>query len=89
MRVTIRVTPGSKATLVGGRYGDTDPPVLVVRVAAPAAEHKANDAAVRALAEAFAVPRSGVRIVSGHSTRTKLVEIDDADGAVLRRLLDA
>jgi len=89
VRVAIRLSPGSKATRVGGRYGDTDPPVLVVRVTAPAVEGRANDAAVRALARAFAVPLADVRIVSGHSARTKLVEIEGGEVADLRNLLDA
>ena len=87
MRVTVRVSPGSTASRVGGRYGDAEPPVLVVRVRAPALEGKANDAAVRALADAFAVKRDRVRIVSGHSSRTKLVEIDGADDSIVHALL--
>ena len=87
MRVTVRVSPGSTTPRVGGRYGDTEPPVLVVRVRAPAVEGRANDATVRALADAFAVGRDRVRIVTGHSSRTKLVEIDGADDSRLRVLL--
>jgi len=88
VRVAIRLSPGSKATRVGGRYGDTEPPVLVVRVTAPAVEGRANAAAVRALARAFAVPPAHVRVVAGHSARTKLVEIEGGEEAVLRNLLD-
>ncbi len=84
----VRVSPGSQMTTVGGRYGDAEPPVLVVRVAARAVEGKANDAVVRALADAFAVPRGGIRIVSGHTSRTKLVEVEGVGESTLRRLLE-
>jgi hypothetical protein len=36
MRIVVRVYPGAPATKVGGRYGDSEPPVLIVRVAAHA-----------------------------------------------------
>ena len=81
------MSPGSKTSHVGGRYGEAEPPVLVVRVQAPAALGKANDAAVRALARAFGAGRDRVRIVTGHSSRSKLVEIDGADDSLLDVLL--
>jgi hypothetical protein len=34
LRVTVRVQPGASRAKVGGRYGDGEPPVLVVKVAA-------------------------------------------------------
>ena len=87
MRVRVRVHPGSGRDAVGGRYGDDDPPVLVVRVRAPAVDGRANDAVLAVLAEAFGVSRRDVRLVTGASARTKLVEIDGADEATLSRLL--
>lgn len=36
---------------------------------------KANDAVLRVLAEYFRVPKSLVRIVAGHASREKIVEI--------------
>lgn len=93
MRITVRVRPGASQTRVGGRYGESDPPVLVVSVRAPASDGRANDALVAALAEAFGVPRSAVRVVSGAISRTKVVDIDLATGrdgsAKLTALLDS
>lgn len=88
MHLTVRVQPGARQTRVGGRYGDQEPPVLVVRVAAPAVDGRANRAVIDALATALHVRRNRVRIVSGESTRTKVVEVTDADPKLLGDLLD-
>jgi uncharacterized protein YggU (UPF0235/DUF167 family) len=72
---------------VGGRYGSSDPPVLVVRVAAPAADGAANEAVLRALAHAFGISRRDARIVSGTRNRNKVVELDGADPAILAGLV--
>lgn len=87
VRLTVRVYPAAKRSTVGGAYGSSEPPVLVVRVAAPAVDGKANEAVLTCLADAFRVPRRQVRIVSGLRNRTKVVEIDDADPRRLAGLL--
>jgi uncharacterized protein YggU (UPF0235/DUF167 family) len=48
---------------------------LVVRVAARAVEGKATEAALRALAEALGVRRRDVTLVSGATSRDKVVEV--------------
>lgn len=89
MRVAIRVKPGSGRTVVGGRYDGA----LVVRVAERAADGKATEAALRALAETLGVRRADVRLVTGATSRTKVVEVDaEVDAEVAARveaLLDA
>lgn len=85
MRLVLRVHPGSRADAVGGRYGDTEPPVLVVRVRAPAVDGKANDAVVHVLAAALGVSRNDVRLVGGGTSRTKTVEVD---GDVAQRVAE-
>ncbi|ACU39565.1 DUF167 domain-containing protein [Actinosynnema pretiosum subsp. pretiosum] len=87
LKFAVRVKPGSKRDAVGGRW---DERALVVSVAAPAVEGKANEAVRRALAKAFGVRRQDVEIVSGERGRDKVVVIDPApDGAdgVLAELL--
>lgn len=87
MRLSVHVHPNARATTVGGRYGDSEPPVLVVRVSAPADQGAANDATIVALAEAFGVPRRSVRIVAGRRARTKIVEVHGADERAVEALL--
>ena len=87
MRIVVRVSPGAPATKVGGRYGDSEPPVLIVRVTARAVDGKANAATVRALADALGVPQSLVRIVTGDRARTKVVEVESADPNIITALL--
>jgi uncharacterized protein len=55
MRVNVRVYPGARRTTVGGRYGTSEPPILIVRVGAPATGGRANAAVIDAMAIAFAV----------------------------------
>ncbi|WP_033437771.1 DUF167 domain-containing protein [Saccharothrix sp. NRRL B-16314] len=87
-RFTIRVKPGAKREAVGGRWGDD---ALVVAVAAPAVEGKANEAVRKALAKAFGVRKQDVDVVAGERGRDKVVQVDHAPtGAaeLLARLLD-
>jgi uncharacterized protein (TIGR00251 family) len=84
MRFQVRVRPGASRTRVGGRYGDA----LVVAVTAPAVDGRATEAVLRAVADAFAVRRRDVRLVSGATSRTKLVEVDSAGPEAAGRLAE-
>jgi uncharacterized protein len=83
MRIAIRVTPGSARPGAGGEHAGA----LVVRVSARAVDGKATEAALAAVAGAFGVRRSAVRLVAGASSRTKIVDIDAGDPQVLSALL--
>ena len=72
IRIAIRVRPGAPRTRVGGAYGDA----LVVHVAALPVDGAATEAALRAVAAAFGVPNGAVRLVTGTTSRTKVVEVD-------------
>jgi hypothetical protein len=85
VRITIRVKSGSARPGVGGEHDGA----LVVRVSARALEGKATEAALAAVAGSFGVRRSAVRLVSGTSSRTKIVDIDAGDQRILAALLAA
>ncbi len=82
-RVPVRVKPGTSRIGVGGVWGD-DPPRLVVAVSARAVDGKANRAVIDAMAGAFGIRRSKVRIVSGDTSRSKLIEVDGPDDLPVR-----
>ena len=83
MRIAIRVRPGSPRPGVGGEHDGA----LIVRVSARAVDGKATEAALAAVADSFGVRRSAVRLVSGASSRTKIVDIDISDRGILAALL--
>jgi uncharacterized protein len=83
MRLAIRVRPGATKARVGGTYGTA----LVVKVTARAVEGKATEAALVAVAAALGVRRGDVRLVSGATSRDKVVEVD-GDVAQLTRRID-
>jgi len=58
-----------------------------VRVSARAVDGKATEAALAAVAGAFGVRRSAVTLVSGASSRTKIVDIAAGDPRILADLL--
>jgi len=85
VRVSIWVRPGSTRPGVGGEHDGA----LVVRVSPRAVDGKATAAALAAVAVAFGVRQHAVTLVSGATSRTKIVDVDGADPAALERLLAA
>jgi uncharacterized protein len=83
VRITIRVRPGSARPGVGGQHAGA----LVVRVSARAADGKATEAALAAVAAAFGVRRDAVTLVTGASSHTKIVDVTPGDPHVLADLL--
>ncbi len=71
---------------MGGRYGDD---TLVVAVQAPAVDGRATAAALKALADALSVPARDVLLVSGATSRTKVVDVPDSALAQVSELLGA
>lgn len=67
----VHVAPGSRQDAVVGLYGDA----LRLRLRAPATEGKANQALRAFLAERLDVPVDAVEILSGHTSRHKLVRV--------------
>ncbi|MEY3407981.1 MAG: hypothetical protein RL038_1042 [Actinomycetota bacterium] len=73
LRVPIRVRPGASRCKVGGSVGE--PPRLVVAVNTPPVDGKATEAALQAVAEAIGVKRKDVSLITGLTSRDKLIEI--------------
>jgi uncharacterized protein YggU (UPF0235/DUF167 family) len=84
VRVELHVQPGARSASVGGTHDGR----LIVRVPVAAEKGRANAAVLRAVAAAVGVPVRDVRLLSGTSSRRKVIEIDTGplDGeSVLRR----
>lgn len=79
----VRVKPGASRTRVGGAYGD--PPALIVAVTEPAIDGRATDAVLKALAQALGVRRADLDVVSGHTSRSKLIRINEESGDLAQR----
>jgi uncharacterized protein (TIGR00251 family) len=82
-RITLRVRAGARKTEFAGKYGDA----WKLNVSAPPVDGKANEAIVRFLAKLAGVPPAAVRIVSGFTAATKIVELDGVDSEHLNRAI--
>ena len=84
-RLRLRVVPGAKSPGIVGRHGEA----WKLRVAAAPERGRANDAAVRLLAETLHVEPADVRLVSGHGSRDKVVEVTGIEPSEAERRLSA
>ncbi len=87
-RLTVAVVPGARRTAADGLHDGA----LRVRLAAPPVEGRANEALLAWLAQALGCARRDVRLVRGHASRRKCVEVDlpaDVVGARVEPLLAA
>ena len=82
-RLRVRVSPGARSNAVLGRHGEG----WKVRVTAAPVGGKANDAVLRLLAERLDLPGKSLTLVSGPSSRDKIVELHGIDTAEAERRL--
>lgn len=66
------VKPSAKREFITQQSADN----YLVSISAPARDGKANSRLVEVLADHFATAKSHVRILRGHASRNKLIEID-------------
>lgn len=84
--LNLHIQPGAKKTAVAGLHGDA----LKIRLAAPPVDGKANEALLSFLAAQLDVAKQRVELISGASSRSKRVHIDQLDAdSVAARLLQA
>ena len=79
----MKVQPRAKVTRVAGRMGI----VYRLQLAAPPVDGKANEECIAFLAELAGVAKSRVRILSGLTSRMKVVEIDGIGQEEMERRL--
>ena len=72
--LTLHIQPGAKTTEVVGPHGDA----LKIRLAAPPVDGKANAALITFLADRLGVARSTIEVISGQTSRRKILAIRPA-----------
>jgi uncharacterized protein (TIGR00251 family) len=82
-RLTLKIRAGASKTKFKGMHGDA----WKLHVAAPPVDGKANEAIIRFIAQTAGVARAGVKILSGLTGTTKIVEVDGIDSAALQRAI--
>jgi uncharacterized protein len=82
-RLTVKVHPRARRAGISGRLGDA----WKLDLAAAPTDGKANQECIRFFAELAGVPRPAVRIVTGLTSRMKVVEIEGVTQEELERRL--
>lgn len=72
MKIFVKAKPGAKIEKVE-KVGENN---FVVSVKEPPIKGRANQAIIKVLAEYFNVPLSDIKIVSGHTSRQKVIKVD-------------
>ncbi|MBO5997306.1 MAG: YggU family protein [Alphaproteobacteria bacterium] len=75
IRLSVRVTPGAKRNAFDGMWNGTH---LKISLQAPAVDGKANEALIDFLSEMLDVKKKNIFIVTGQTSRCKVVLIEQA-----------
>ena len=82
VRFAVRVQPRASRSEIVGVHGDA----MKIRLSAPPVDGAANEALVELIADVLGVGRRAVRIVSGETSRSKVVEVEGVTAAAVLRL---
>jgi hypothetical protein len=74
--LAVRVTPRASRNEIVELLDDG---TIKIRLAAPPADHEANEALLEFLSEILGVPKSRLEIVAGETGRDKLIAVTDMD----------
>jgi len=69
----IKAQPNASKSEFAGIYGED---AIKVRVAAPAVEGAANKELIKFIAKSFKVSKSSIKLVSGQSSKVKLIKLE-------------
>jgi uncharacterized protein len=82
-RLRLRVVPGAVKPGLAGRYGEA----WKLRVAAAPERGRANEETLELLANTLGLAPTNLRLVSGHGSRDKTVEVSGLTAAEAERRL--
>jgi uncharacterized protein (TIGR00251 family) len=83
VQLSVRLQPRASASGVVGVHGDA----LKVRVTAPPVDNAANEMLVNVLSTTFGVSANAITILSGATSRTKVVRLLGLTEADVRRIV--
>ena len=69
LKFKVFVQPRSSKNMIAGLHGDA----LKINLKAPPVDGAANNMCIKFLAKCLNVPKSSIEIISGHTSRTKMV----------------
>jgi uncharacterized protein (TIGR00251 family) len=75
--LSVRVHPGARKNAVTGVHADS----LKIALTAPPVDGKANDALIAFLADALRLPRARISLVSGATSRSKVLRLTGKSAA--------
>jgi uncharacterized protein len=84
VRFAVHVQPRASRTGIAGVHGDA----LKIAVSAPPADGAANEAVIELLARSLSLPQRSVRLISGATSRRKIIEVDGASVSDVERLIE-
>jgi uncharacterized protein len=79
IRLAVYIQPRASKTELAGRHDGS----IKIRIAAPPVDHAANRALIEFVAECLGIAARKVRIVSGATSRRKVLEIDGATATAI------
>ncbi len=82
-RLEVKVIPGAARDEVAGTMGNA----VKIKLRAPPVEGRANEALIEFLSARLDLPRRGLSLVRGDTSRQKLLRIDGLDLPVVRARL--
>jgi uncharacterized protein (TIGR00251 family) len=81
--LTLRIQPGAKKNAVLTPHGDA----LRIALTAPPVDGKANEALITFIAEALSLPRARISLLSGQTSRSKVLRITGKSAAEVEAAL--
>jgi hypothetical protein len=81
--LSVRVHPGAKKDAVTGTHADA----IKIALTAPPIDGRANDALIAFIAEQLGLPRARIALLSGASSRSKVLHITGKSAAEVQAAL--
>jgi uncharacterized protein len=80
----VKVQPRAKKNAITGVLGDA----LKLSLTAPPADGRANEACIECFAKLLDVPRSAITIISGQTSRRKVIRIAGVSATQIKKKLE-